>query len=418
MNKIFLLSATFLLAAQLHSQTAQPPMQLNSLIAEAMKNNPEIQAALAQVDVMRARVSQAGTLDDPELKFMQEGMPDFKFNEAMYSRIELMQMIPFPTKLGKQKDLAEIQRRSSHNDQLEKVNEVLSKLKSTYVELWFIQQNIAIAQENSRLMKQFLSIAQTKYTTGQVPQQDLLKAQVEIAMIGNEQISLRQKELSMKAMLMSLLNRDSKDTISVVMMPSEVSFSMDLDPLLSFALRNRPMNVKDSLMIDESKTMLSMARQEYLPDFKFGIERMTEPMGPFTGWSVSAGVTLPFAPWTLGKASARIDEADAAIIKSNASYTATRNMVASNIKDLYYKASGAKQQLDVYNSEILPQAKQSVQASLTAYQTGTTDFLMLIDAYRTLVNLSKEYFMTRMQFEQTVAALEREVGTQNLSDIK
>jgi outer membrane protein TolC len=298
------------------------------------------------------------------------------------------------------------------------VNEVLSKLKSTYVELWFIQQNIAIAQENSRLMKQFLSIAQTKYTTGQVPQQDLLKAQVEIAMIGNEQISLRQKELSMKAMLMSLLNRDSKDTISVVMMPSEVSFSMDLDPLLSFALRNRPMNVKDSLMIDESKTMLSMARQEYLPDFKFGIERMTEPMGPFTGWSVSAGVTLPFAPWTLGKASARIDEADAAIIKSNASYTATRNMVASNIKDLYYKASGAKQQLDVYNSEILPQAKQSVQASLTAYQTGTTDFLMLIDAYRTLVNLSKEYFMTRMQFEQAIAELEREVGIQNLSDLK
>jgi outer membrane protein, heavy metal efflux system len=391
---------------------------LQSLITEAMKNNPEIRAALAQVDVMRARVSQAGTLDDPELKFMREGMPDFKYSEAMFSRLELMQMIPFPTKLGTQKNLAEIQRRSSQSDQLEKVNEVLAKLKFTYVELWFIQQNIALAQENSRLMKQFLSAAQTKYTTGQVPQQDILKAQIEIAMIGNEQISLRQKELSMKSMLMSLLNRDSKDTISVAMMPSEVSFVVNLDTLLSFALHNRPMIIKDSLMIDESKTMLSMAKQEYLPDFKFGIERMTEPMGPFTGWSVSAGITIPFSPWTLGKANARVDEANAAIIKSNASYSATRNMVASNIKDLYYKVSGAKQQLDIYNSAILPQAKQSVQASLTAYQTGTTDFLMLIDAYRTLVNISKEYFMTRMQFEQTVAELEREVGTQNLSDLK
>ena len=171
-------------------------------------------------------------------------------------------------------------------------------------------------------------------------------------------------------------------------------------------------------MIDESKTMLSIAKQEYLPDFKFGIERMTEPMGPFTGWSVSAGITLPFAPWTLGKASARVDESEAAINKSKASYTTTRNMVASNIKDLFYKAEGTKQQLINYNSAILPQAKQSIQASLTAYQTGTTDFLMLIDAYRTLVNLSKEYFMTRMQFEQTIAELEREVGTQNLSDVK
>ena len=93
-------------------------------------------------------------------------------------------------------------------------------------------------------------------------------------------------------------------------------------------------------------------------------------------------------------------------------------MVVSGIKDLFYRAEAAKEQFDKYNSAILPQAKQSVEASLTAYQTGATDFLMLIDAYRTLVNLSKEYFMTRMQFEQTIAELEREVGTQNLSDVK
>lgn len=417
MNKIFLV--LLLLTAQLFSQTSSPTVtRSDDLVAEAMKNNPEIRAAFAQVDVMRARISQAGTLDDPELKLMREGMPDFKYNEAMYSRLELMQMIQFPTKLGTQKDLASIQTKSAQNEQIEKINEVLSKLKSIYVELWFIQQSIALAQENSQLMKQFLSVAQTKYTTGQVPLQDILKAQIEITMIENELISLRQKELSMKAMLMSLLNRDSKDTISATVMPSEVSFALNLDSLLSFALHNRPMIVKDSLMVDESKTMLSMAKQEYLPDFKFGIERMTEPMGSFTGWSVSAGITLPFAPWTLGKASARVDEANAAIIRSNASYTSTQNMVVSSIKDLFYRAEATKEQLDKYNSSILPQAKQSVQASLTAYQTETTDFLMLIDAYRTLVNLSKEYFMTRMQFEQNVAELEREVGTQNLSDVK
>ena len=418
MNKIFLLATSLLLTAQIHGQPVPSSMQLDGLIAEAMKNNPEIRAALAQLDVMRARVSQAGTLDDPELKFMQEGMPDFKFSQAMYSRLELMQMIPFPTKLGTQKDLAEIRRQSSRSDQLEKVNDVLAKLKSTYVELWFIQQNTALAQENSRLMNQFLSVAQTKYTNGQVPQQDILKAQIEIAMIGNEMISLRQKELSMKAMLMSLLNRDNKDTLSAAMMPLKASFALNLDSLLSFALHNRPMIIKDSLMVNEGKTMLSMAKQDYVPDFTFGIERMTEPTGPFTGWSVSAGITIPFAPWTIGKASSRVDEANAAIVRSNASYKATQNMVVSSIKDMFYRAEAAKEQLDKYDSAILPQAKQSVQASLTAYQTGTTDFLMLIDAYRTLVNLSKEYFMTRMQFEQALAELEREAGTQYLSEVK
>jgi outer membrane protein TolC len=128
--KIILL---ILFAVSLTVGQESPTSDLQSLITEAMKNNPEIRAALAQVDIMRARVSQAGTLDDPELKFMREGMPDFKYSEAMYSRLELMQMIPFPTKLGTQKDLADIQRRSSQSDQLEKVNEVLAKLKSTYV---------------------------------------------------------------------------------------------------------------------------------------------------------------------------------------------------------------------------------------------------------------------------------------------
>jgi outer membrane protein TolC len=418
MNKIFLLMTAFLMTVQLNSQTIQPTMQLDSLIAEAIKNNPDIRAALAQVDVMRAKRSQAGSLDDPELKFMQEGMPDFKFNQAMFSRIELMQMIPFPTKLGTQKNLADIETQAAQSDQLEIVNEVVAKLKSTYAELWFIQQNIELANENSQLMKQFLSVAQIKYTTGQVPQQDILKAQIEITMIDNGLISLRQQELSMKAMLMSLLNRDSRDTITTATMPAEVSFMFNLDSLLNYALNNRPMIVGDSLMVDENRTMLTMAKQEYLPDFKFGIERITEPMGPFKGWSISAGITIPFAPWTLGKAGARIDEANASIIRSNASYTSARNMVISSVKDLYFKAQSLNQQLDLYKSSILPQANQSVKSSLTSYQTGTTDFLILIDAYRTLVNLSKEYYMTRMQFEQNLAELEHEIGTQNLSLIK
>jgi outer membrane protein TolC len=89
-------------------------------------------------------------------------------------------------------------------------------------------------------------------------------------------------------------------------------------------------------------------------------------------------------------------------------------MVLASVKDLYYKTMAAKQQLDTYRTTIIPQAEQSLSASRTAYQTGTTSFLMLIDAYRTLVMLTKDYFMTRMQFEQSVASLERAVGYQSL----
>lgn len=393
-------------------------MNFDSLLVEALRNNSEIRVAFSEIEIKKAGASKSGTLDDPELKYMREGMPGFNFNDAMFSRIELMQMIPFPTKFGAQNNLARIHVDESKAEHREIVNEVRSKLRSMYVELWNIQQNMLLTDGNWKLMKQFIAVAQTKYNNGEVHQQDLLKAQVENSMIENEMISLRQKELSAKAMLMSFLNRNENDTIGVAILPERNNIPFTLDELLAFARDNRPMLQRESLMIRESEIMRSMATQEYLPDFKVGIERMTEPMGAFTGWSVSLGMTIPFAPWTLGKVNARVEESDAAIRKSMASFTASRSMIESRIKDSYYKVEAANRQIALYDSAILPQARQSVQVTLISYTNGTTDYLMLLDAYRMLNDLSKEYLMTRMQCEQATAELEKETGVQNLSSGK
>jgi outer membrane protein, heavy metal efflux system len=389
-----------------------PMMHLEMVLDEAMANNQEIRAAYSEMSIRDAKISQAGVLPDPELKFMQEAMPGFRWNEAMFSRLMLEQMIPFPSKLSTEHEIARIEAEHAHHDHLEKVDEVLAKVKSAYFELWFYQQAIVLGNENARLMNQFLKIAQTRYGVGTASQQEVLKAQVELSMIRNELLDLRQKELSTKAMLSALLNRAPSDTIGYAVISEEVNFSMQLDSLLDTGLRRRPMLVHDSLAIDEGKVMLSLAKKQYYPDFRVGLEHLYSPVDGMTSWSISAGITLPFAPWSLGKTDARKEEATASIDKSRAIYQANRQMVAGNIRDLYYRADAAKKQLDSYQRGILPQARQSLNASLTAYQNGTTDFLMLMDAYRTQVSLTKEYFMARMQFEQAVTGIEREIGYQ------
>lgn len=405
------------LAPRLSGQRAQSPagtsdsLKLQDLLSEALRNNPSLKAAHAQTEVMHSRVSQSGSLDDPQLRFMQEGMPDFRFNEAMFSRIEIMQMVPFPGKLSTQSELASIRARAAESDQRETLNEVVTKLKTAFIELWFIQQNLALERQNHLLMEQYLTAVETRYTNGQGSQGDVLKAQVELSMIGNELTSLRQRELSAKAMLGTLLNRDGGDTLGVALMPENVTFELNLDSLLDLAGHHSPMLRRDSLMIDESMTMHSMARQEYLPDFTFGLERITEPMGSLKGWSISAGITIPFAPWTLTKASARVEEARAEVDRSSALYASSSAMVRGSVRDLFYKAVSAKRRLDLFQGTIMAQARQSAVANLAAYKTGSTDFLMLIDSYRTLVSLTKEYNMTRMEFEQTMAELERVTGS-------
>ena len=385
-------------------------LNLDQLVLEALRNNPELKAAEYNRDAMEARVPQAGSLDDPELQYMREEMPGFRWKDAMYSRIELMQMFRFPGKLSTRTEIAEIAAEHAHHDHMEKANEVLMKLRSGYFELWFAQQSIALNRENSRLLQQFTQIAQTRYGVGEALQQDVLKSYVEVAKLDNQVITLRQQELSAKAMLSALLNRKLNDTLGIATVPNDIIPVPTVDTLQHLALRYRAMLLHDSLSVEESEAMLLLAEKEYLPDFKLGLEYVTIPVSDFKGWSVRAGITLPFAPWTLGKANARVEEATISIDKAKETLQNSRNMVRSSIRELYFKAQSLKKQLENYSGVIVPQSQQALRASLMAYQTGKTDFLMLIDSYRTLVELSMEKLMLRMQFEQTIAEMKRAVG--------
>ena len=100
-------------------------------------------------------------------------MPDFRYNDAMYSRIELMQMIPFPGKLAAKADLAQIVSDHSHHEYFEKLNEVISKVKEAYDELWFVQQSIQLNLENASLLRQVAAAVRTRFGVGTAEQQEV-----------------------------------------------------------------------------------------------------------------------------------------------------------------------------------------------------------------------------------------------------
>lgn len=417
----FILMIPLMSPAQVENTTVprRPISQtLDQLVSEALDHNQEVKAALHQMKVMDARADQSATLEDPELTLMREEMPEFRYNEATYQRFELMQTIPFPSKLSARRTVADYSAEHAHHDHLEKANEVIARLRNAYGELWYDQHAILLNEENAGLLRQFAEIVKTRFATGMAPQQDALKVMVELEKLRNQLLTLRQEEAATKAMMMAILNRDPGDTLGTAVLPDTVIFAADPDTLVSLALQFRPMLLHDSLGVEEGKAVQSLARREYLPDFKIGLQYVTMPITQFRGWSVIAGISIPFAPWTLGKAAARVEEADATYERAVANYHASRDMIVATVHEMYVRAASGKRQLMSYRRTIVPLAEQSLRASLTAYQNGTTDFLMLIDAYRTLVDLRMEALMTRMQFEQSVAELERAVGLTGIAEVK
>ncbi len=392
--------------------------RLWDLVEESLDRNPEIEAARQQMAVMGAKVAQEASLPPPELTFMREGMPSFRYSEAMFSRIEIMQMLQFPTKLSTRREIAEISADHAHHDHMEKEFDVLYRLKSAYAELWYLQQSIALTRRNGELLQQALAVVRARYGAGSAGEEDVLKASVESARNDNLIVSLRQRELGMKSMLMSILDRPDGDTLGTAVMPDSLVLNVTLDTLIARGMDYRPMLQHDSLALLEQKALLSAAKQEYIPDLRIGLQYMTAPLTGFNGWTVTAGITLPFAPWALGARSAKIDESEAGISRAAAALAASRAMVRAEMRDRYSRAVADKHQVEVYRTAMLPRAEGALRSALAAYRSGRGDLLMVLDSCRMLSDLTMEALMLRMDFARSIAGLEQEIGVRDLTFLR
>jgi outer membrane protein, heavy metal efflux system len=395
----------------------QKQEELQALINETIQQNPEIAAEQSRVDMMKERIPQAGALADPEFTFKQMEFPDWQFNEAMYQNFELMQMIMFPTKLWTRKDIASTALKNAQWGQTAKIVEIIAKVRSAYAMLWDARTRLDINIENQQLLDQMLRIVQTQYSVGQASQQEVLKTGIELAKARSDEAVIRQEITSGESMMHAILNRPNSVPIGHVTIGSLIPIQNSLTNLLRYASDHHPMLSQDSLNIFESDLMVTMAKQEYIPDFKISIERVTYPMIGTKSWSLMAGITIPFAPWSLSKASARVQEAQADHSMRQSMLKADLNMVESGIRESYSRVKAYETQVRSFEQTILPQSTQSLQSSLTEYQSGRTSYLMLLDAFRMNQDMKMEATMIRMYYEKELANLQKQVGIMDIKEI-
>jgi outer membrane protein TolC len=84
--------------------------------------------------------------------------------------------------------------------------------------------------------------------------------------------------------------------------------------------------------------------------------------------------------------------------------------IASNITD-YQRA---QQQLSLFTTGILPQARQTVQSMLAGYQVSEVDFLNLVRSQVTLLNYELQYWKSLTESYQALARLQASIGKESI----
>lgn len=397
-----------------NSATSPGEEYLQALIEETLSNNPDIASEYHKISAARQRIPQAASLADPELNFKLMEIPGREFNKAMYANVELMQTVPFPTKLAARRSLAELLSMHAEHDHMEKVVEVVADLKSTLAMLWFARESAAINKANRALLQKVLKSAETLYAVGKASQQEILKTNIELSKIDAAEARIQEQILSADSRLHAILNRPASVPIGSFNLPDILVSLPPVDRLLSFARENRPLLRHDSLNVVEKDMMVRLMKQEYLPDLKFSIEYVRMPVLMENRWSIVAGISLPFAPWTLSKASSRVQEAEAERSMLSSAYVASKNMIESQIRSKLASVEALAKQLQYELHSILPQLSHSIELLLTEYQTGKTTYLMLLDGYKMYNEMLLDIAMTKMNYQEALASLEREVGVTDI----
>lgn len=395
--------------------SAEDTLSLKETIQEALKNNPEIQAATRKVDSIRARAGQSTYLEDPEVYTTAWAVPlrrPLSYRSANPIILGLRQNFPFFGKRGLKGEIAAQDVKMTEEELRAKEQEVVAKVKSAYAELLMAQKNIETNRGLLELTRQMSVTAESLYKVGKVPQQDIIKALLEQTELLNK-ITWAEKELvTSQAKLNTLMGRAPAAPLGHPRELTLTPFTMQFSELEKLALEQRPELHALEASIDRSEKTIELAkRNQKLPDFMVGFEYWVAPdQTPKHMYSPMLTLTIPFSPWTKGKHDYEIEEALADRQMTKSSLTAMKNTVLFEVQDLLAKLDAARKSVAIYQDGLLPQAEQSFQAAIAAYQTGTVNFITLLEAQRTIRDIRLGYYKALVDYEQSLADLERAVG--------
>jgi outer membrane protein TolC len=387
---------------------------LDGLVEVALKHNLRIQAAKKEWEAALQKIPQVKALPDPVLSYAHFGQSIETRLGPQRNKISVSQQIPFFGKLGIKGEIAEKSAGVFEQQYLKVKADVVLNVKEAYFSLFLIDRSIRISREEKAVLLRLSEIATKKYETGQASQQDALKAQLEISKVTEKLLSLQQVRKAVIAELNSLLNRETDTPIDETGEFTFPEVEVGLEQLINWANQNRPELRKAQSIIQTNKESLKLVKKDYYPDFRvmldyidIGAGTTVHPEDGRNSWMASIGINIPI--WQKKR---RAAEAEAALrIKaSEDAYKNLTNETLSQINSLFFEVATAREQIELYEFSLLPQAEQTLKASEVGYLAGKVDFLALLDSERMILIIKNGYFKILAELGKSFARLERLVG--------
>jgi len=398
------------------NMAAQATMHDTLTVAEAtriaLEANPMLRAARASADAAAQRIGPVGALPDPQLQIglMNRMASDFgnTMDPMTMNQVQLMQMLPWPGKLGGAKRAARHAAAAARADAEAQARMLTAQVRMSYYETAYADRALDVMSRTRELLRNFLDVSTTMYAVGSAVQQDVLRAQVEVARMDEEITRMGQERVAMASRLNALLGRSALSPIPALELPEPDTGELPaVDSLVAWAMVQRPALIAGQERVQAAQASLSAARRALFPDFTLGIQYQQRPQFP-TMVSLMVGINVPL--WAGARQLPMRREMAAMRDMASAELINQQNETVAQIVETRARAVQDQHLIRLYRGSILPQARAAVQASLSSYRVGRVTFMTLVDNQMTVNRYETETYRLLADYHQAVGELDALLG--------
>lgn len=400
---------------QEYSNTQDVVYTLEQAIEQALLNNPRLQSLYSRFEQLSLQTPQVTSLPDPKLSYSQ-------FVEGIQTRtgeqefiIGVNQTFPWFGELELQGQIADTKAFQALEDYRTAMLDIREQVSTAIYQLAYQQKALELTNEDKDTLEQALEAVTSLYTTGQRGREALLKTQTELAIIENELVAIPAKMEVLKSDLASLLHLDHSIEIDAqfsqdTTLPSEI----DVNALIDLATQSRPELKRISLEKDIAALEHGLAEKDDYPDVTLGVNYIgigESPANPSDegedAWNIAMSFNIPI-PNARRKAAKEMAKTKAA--EAEFKLQSQVDQIEKELSSTLAELRSLQEQQSILETNLIPLAKETFDASRISYESGRATILDLLDAQRTYIHVRKELLTVQRDTRISIAKLERQVG--------
>ena len=369
----------------------------------ALAGEPGQAAFSARADALEEQAVVAGQLPDPKLRV---GLGNFPlesggFTTEAMTQAQLGVRQAFPPGKTRSISTRQFQSLASEMDQNAdaRSRDVLTSVRSAWLDAYYWQRAQTIVSESRPFFSDLVTVTKSLYAVGTKDQQDVVRAELELSRLDDRLIDIDRQRAQARGSLSRWVGEAASRAIAEKL-PNWAS----VPPLaaLEADLASHPALAAAQARIDARQAGIDLANERYKPgwalDLGYGYRDGRLPNGDSRSDFISLGVTVDLPVFRKN----RQDRSVAAAIGERRAALDTkeelRRRLTSQLEVEYARWQELNRRIDLYETQILAQAKDNADASLAAYQSEAGDFAEVMRAY--IDELNTRLDLTRLHTER------------------